>query len=434
MGNSSPSSLSSFPAAWGDAPAGTDSDGAPVELPGGFGDGPAALAAWVQGHLGEDNAAADAASAAAVAEAAAAAGGGQWVAPLRVLTYNVNWGFNRTRASSGATRASRQATRVRRSLLDADADIVCLQETHAGWEAVLVGGSSGGGSSAGPRSGAARELAARYPHRAWRHPQPADGTGAPFGPSGSAVLSKWPIRRQSVLHASAAAAATTTADACGSDGDSDGNGAAGGSAPGAAVAGSIFPAMLVTVDVPGLAAQAGSAPREPLRIRILNVHLRPSIDAGLPPPGAGRGTKAAWYARSVGAYFSTPAVRLAELRRYVGELRARRRQLPLLVAGDFNENEGGAGMRWLGRPGAEGGAGMSSAVAPFDARSPTWRWPLPLGSGYTTDRYDHIMHTPEFACAHGRIHQLDRGASDHFPVIADLVLSVAASSGQPNKE
>jgi vancomycin resistance protein VanJ len=76
-------------------------------------------------------------------------------AHFSVLTYNVNFGGP---GSDSAVQA----------IADADADVVCLQETNAAWEKALREG-------VGPR----------YPH-AFFHDAPAAG--------GAALLSKWPVR------------------------------------------------------------------------------------------------------------------------------------------------------------------------------------------------------------------------------------------------
>jgi vancomycin resistance protein VanJ len=72
-----------------------------------------------------------------------------------VLTYNVNYGGYR--ADLGAA-----------AILDAGADIVCLQETNAAWQAYLT-----------PR------IRARYPHSLFRHAPAAGGMG---------VFSRWPLK------------------------------------------------------------------------------------------------------------------------------------------------------------------------------------------------------------------------------------------------
>jgi len=73
---------------------------------------------------------------------------------LTVLTYNVNWGGYRADLSAQAIR-------------DANADVVCLQETNPAWEAYLRA-----------------NLGAVYPHMAFRH---RDGAG------GQAFLSRFAL-------------------------------------------------------------------------------------------------------------------------------------------------------------------------------------------------------------------------------------------------
>jgi endonuclease/exonuclease/phosphatase family metal-dependent hydrolase len=79
---------------------------------------------------------------------------------LKVITYNVNWGFV-------------QPQRVVDFLAGADADIICLQETHSRWEAVLKA-----------------RLGTRYPYCAFR-----DSPGA----GGIAIMSRYRLRDVRVI-------------------------------------------------------------------------------------------------------------------------------------------------------------------------------------------------------------------------------------------
>jgi endonuclease/exonuclease/phosphatase (EEP) superfamily protein YafD len=73
---------------------------------------------------------------------------------VRVMTYNVNWGFDRPELGLKA-------------IIDGDADVVCLQESNESWEAYLR-----------------PALAGRYPNMTFHH-EPAAG--------GMAVLSRSPF-------------------------------------------------------------------------------------------------------------------------------------------------------------------------------------------------------------------------------------------------
>lgn len=79
-------------------------------------------------------------------------------AELTVLTYNVNFGM----AGDGPTLDA---------ILNADADILVLQETTAEWRAAL-----------------SARLEARFPHQMWLPPRNGLAAG------GAAVLSRWPLR------------------------------------------------------------------------------------------------------------------------------------------------------------------------------------------------------------------------------------------------
>ena len=81
---------------------------------------------------------------------------------LEVMTYNVNFGL----AGDPATL---------RAIVDADADLVLLQETTPAWEAAIE-----------------RELGQAYPHRAFRHSR---------GAGGQAVLARAPFALKEVIPA-----------------------------------------------------------------------------------------------------------------------------------------------------------------------------------------------------------------------------------------
>ena len=125
-------------------------------------------------------------------------------------------------------------------------------------------------------------------------------------------------------------------------------------------------------------------------VQVLNVHLRPPI--------SDRGSWAS-------GYFTTGDDRLREIERFYARARA---GAPMLVAGDFNEGEGGNVLAWLGRK------GMTNALPQFDRRTPTWEWRTSVVT--LRRRMDHIVYSPELQCDAARVTRT--GASDHFPVEA----------------
>lgn len=272
-----------------------------------------------------------------------------------IATYNVNWGFARTKRHRTQSEACR---RIVDTLIETSADVVFLQETHKGWEKRIANEQS---------------LQKRYPHR-WFSPPRSN-----FGGSGAGFLSRWPIRRRKILNCPDA------------------------------VEGSMAPALMCTI------VATDENAKETTRFRCLNVHLRPSISNDVPSAKAQQQfmTKAAFVLKSVPAYFSSGAVRLAEMKWYIEKnVQGCKRQLPLLVAGDFNENERGPAVKWLLR---------SMSRAHLD--EVTWRWPVPL-LGSTTDRFDHILYDAKSCrCQSCRVVK-DTGlsASDHYAVEATLFL------------
>jgi len=238
----------------------------------------------------------------------------------KVLTWNVNWGGPRPEA-------------VVRALLEADADIVCLQETTPQWEAYLR-----------PR------LSELYPDIRFRHalPELNPDTQTPMPvrlAGGMAVLSKTKGREVAWIES-----LTTW-----------------------------FGGWILVFETP-----AGP-------LQMMNVHLQPSAtDDG---------------EITISAYFGTGDRRLAEIERFAEKLQA---DVPTVVAGDFNEQEGGDAIEWLE------GKGLTNSLPEFDRDTDTWRWDTSLIK--LRQRFDHILYTPSLYCYSAEV--LNVGASDHLPVVA----------------
>ncbi len=126
-------------------------------------------------------------------------------------------------------------------------------------------------------------------------------------------------------------------------------------------------------------------------VQILSVHLR--------PPLGDRG------GISLSAYGRTKKIRLAEVTELEAKLDPEK---PRLVLGDFNEQEGGAAVKYLVAK------GYTDALSLFDRRSHTWRWRARLIR--LRRRFDHVLYSPALdAC---RAEVIKGGASDHLPVKA----------------
>lgn len=147
------------------------------------------------------------------------------------------------------------------------------------------------------------------------------------------------------------------------------------------VKGSWFPTMIAVVDTP-----QGE-------VQLANVHLRPPLsDSGNPILG----------------FFTTSDVRRAEMRNILKRLN---RDLPTIVAGDFNESSGGA-------LGVLQEAGFENGGEAFGVDRDTWRWNTSVGE--IGSRLDHVVYD-------GRIDPLqievvEAGRSDHLPVVARIVV------------
>ena len=239
---------------------------------------------------------------------------------LRVVTYNINWG-------------GPNPGQVAAFLLEADADVVCLQETHRQWEAFLK-----------------RHLAVAYPHSVFH---------SSGGAGGIAFMSKRPLSNVRVLSADAG----------------------------------WFPGLIADV------------PTDIGPVQVLNVHLRPPLSE------TGSAT--------VSAYYQTPQVHRKEL---AGFLQAADPNAPLIIAGDFNENERRAALKGLLE------SGFCDALSLFDTRSKTWRWRVFPGLTLK-NRYDHILFSRHFRCTGARV--VDVRASDHRPVLAVLVSNKKSARPSP---
>ena len=163
--------------------------------------------------------------------------------------------------------------------------------------------------------------------------------------------------------------------------------------------GSMAPALMCTVVC-----------SSEIRVRIVNVHLRPSISCDVP---SNEEQKSSWNRtvfalKSIGAYLSTAAsVRLVEVKDYMKAVEKCKRSLPFIVLGDFNENENGSALTWLLRD-----AGLTRAPI----NEITWRWKLWLGS--KTDRFDHILFSSKtLKCVSSSLVE-DTGyeGSDHYGI------------------
>ena len=126
------------------------------------------------------------------------------------------------------------------------------------------------------------------------------------------------------------------------------------------------------------------------RMQALSVHLHPPVSES---------------GSFVSGHFTTPSVRIAEMKSFFAHLVA---GIPALIAGDFNEEEDGGVMQFLTEK------GMLSALARYAPDQPTWRWPTVVGT--LRRQLDHVVYDPHLDVVSAEIRQA--GRSDHLPVIA----------------
>lgn len=127
---------------------------------------------------------------------------------------------------------------------------------------------------------------------------------------------------------------------------------------------------------------------------LLHVHLRPALDHG------------SW----ISGFMNTPPVREQEIKKYWRELA---HALPVVVAGDFNEDPSGLAIAFLEQHGM-------TRLATSGPR--TWHYAEDAWDVLKMD-LDHIVISPELAAHDPRV--LDAGTSDHRPVVATITERLA---------
>ncbi|MGH1344896.1 MAG: endonuclease/exonuclease/phosphatase family protein [Nannocystales bacterium] len=144
-----------------------------------------------------------------------------------------------------------------------------------------------------------------------------------------------------------------------------------------------FPGWLVAVQTP-----IGE-------VQFLYVHLRPPVsDSG------------SW----VTGHFSTRKIRAQEIE---GFWTAVDTDVPVIVAGDFNEGADGRAVQFLADK------GMRSALVQVNPKADTWHWPLKVGE--LSSMLDHIVYDARLSLLRADVHEL--GRSDHYPVVAEFGLA-----------
>jgi endonuclease/exonuclease/phosphatase (EEP) superfamily protein YafD len=145
-----------------------------------------------------------------------------------------------------------------------------------------------------------------------------------------------------------------------------------------------FPAVRVVVEAP-----FG-------KVQVLSVHLHPPVsDAG----------------SFITGYFTTGAIRREEIAAFVAKLSP---DLPVIVAGDFNEESDGEVMKFLREK------GLLSALPPGQ---PTWRWTTAVGT--IRRQLDHILYDGRLRAVAGEVRVA--GRSDHLPVLGIVQLATPVS-------
>ena len=128
-------------------------------------------------------------------------------------------------------------------------------------------------------------------------------------------------------------------------------------------------------------------------LQVLHVHLRPAIDGG------------SW----IKGFMTTPPLRRREIESYWKKLA---RDLPTVIAGDFNEDTTGSALGFL----RKGGLSRVETHGPT-----TWHYQVHSPKG-TSDLLkmdiDHVMISSGLQASQAEV--IDAGASDHRPVVVTL--------------
>lgn len=127
------------------------------------------------------------------------------------------------------------------------------------------------------------------------------------------------------------------------------------------------------------------------KVQLLNVHLRPPVN-----------DQGSW----VRGYFSTPEIRITEMRAYHEHLD---KDLPTIIAGDFNEGEDGKVIAFLRDE------NFAPVLQDYSPGAKTWRWQTSVGTIST--QLDHIVYD-QTSLEPIEAKVLDQGYSDHLPVVA----------------
>lgn len=152
-----------------------------------------------------------------------------------------------------------------------------------------------------------------------------------------------------------------------------------------------FPAWRVVID----------SPLGP--VQVLDVHLRPPMSDG-----------GSW----VAGYFSTRDVRRDEIAAFFGAMDP---AMPTIIAGDFNEDAEGKAVGYLDE------MGLKSALPQVQPRAKTWHWQTRVGELHMM--LDHVVYGAGLQLHGAEV--IERGTSDHLPVLVVLGAATAATTTTP---
>lgn len=138
-------------------------------------------------------------------------------------------------------------------------------------------------------------------------------------------------------------------------------------------------------------------------VQVLDVHLRPPMSDG-----------GSW----VAGYFSTRDVRRDEIAAFWESMDP---QMPTIIAGDFNEDADGKAIAYLAEK------GLRSALPQISPRAKTWHWQTRVGELHMM--LDHVVYGAGLELYGAEV--MDRGVSDHLPVLVVLGKAQAVATANP---
>ncbi|EFC46583.1 predicted protein [Naegleria gruberi] len=307
---------------------------------------------------------------------------------LKILNYNVNFVY------ATKSKLESNALFVFHALFRSEADVICLQETHAGYESAFKqikwkdvrNLDQNLNGNLDEKFKEEQSLISLYPHYVFYNHGAAGGM---------AFLSKYEFLENSQI-----TLATNAKDQYGKK----------------VVDGSWFPMHLITVKVPE--KTTGNVKQ----VLLVNVHLRPPLNDD--------GSASLWTARMTNVYRLNEIKYLYNYLEGIGIISFGNTTCPIVILGDYNEHDNDPSCEFLKLSNL-----FQDALNEFVPQNrETHRWPLKFVWGLYTywwhKRLDHCVYSKQFfKCLDCKvIDGYEMNASDHQPVLTTLEFQTESHS------